>query len=62
MILIYGNCVLQFQINLKTATLQQLPSEHKILVQLPIDPSSPHKHVLQLSYGEGTRDPARQPR
>ena len=51
-----------FQINLEIAIFESVPSEHKILVQLPIDPSSPHKHVLQLSYGEGILDPARQPR
>ena len=34
---------------------------HEILVQAPILPSSPQVHVLQLSYGEGTRDPGEQP-
>ena len=48
--------------DLKIVMFNLIPSEHKILVQLPIDPSSPHKHVLQLSYGEGTLDPGRQPR
>ena len=38
-----------------------IPSEHKILVHPPTVPSSPHTHVLQLSYGEGTLDPGVQP-
>ena len=42
--------------------MQEIPSKHNILVQPSIDPSSPHKHVLQLSNGEGTLDPAMQPR
>ena len=47
--------------NMKTLTFKEVPSKHKILVQPSIDPSSPHKHVLQLSNGEGTLDPAIQP-